>query len=262
MKVFTYEKLGKNGRLGNQLWQIAWQIGSADKCAGAVSVQGDWVYRKYFSLPDYWYERPDGKIVDGGDFFYQELVHWDQSVEKVKEAFSPSAFSLHQLDSRYPLWLLDDNVPKAFIHFRLGDYIQYPGRFPRPSMDYYVKSMELIYQRDPKVRFVGFSDDYNFLSSLKLPYEFYPVRGIPRDVGSKNPDPSDQYDLFLMSMCDYGIVANSTFSWWGAFLGGCEFVTYPSVWFGPELVVRNSMGKDIRTAWKDGIPSSWIEVEC
>ena len=41
-------------------------------------------------------------------------------------------------------------------------------------------------------------------------------------------------DMCLMSMCDYQIMANSTFSWWGAWLSGSERVIGPKMWFGPD----------------------------
>jgi hypothetical protein len=41
-------------------------------------------------------------------------------------------------------------------------------------------------------------------------------------------------DMCLMSMCDYQIMANSTFSWWGAWLSGSEHVIGPKMWFGPD----------------------------
>ena len=41
-------------------------------------------------------------------------------------------------------------------------------------------------------------------------------------------------DMCLMSMCDYQIMANSTFSWWGAWLSGSKHVIGPKMWFGPD----------------------------
>jgi len=40
--------------------------------------------------------------------------------------------------------------------------------------------------------------------------------------------------MCLMSMCDYQIMANSTFSWWGAWLSGSKHVIGPKMWFGPD----------------------------
>ena len=42
------------------------------------------------------------------------------------------------------------------------------------------------------------------------------------------------HDMCLMSMCNYNIIANSTFSWWGAWLAGHNQVIGPKLWFGPD----------------------------
>ena len=41
-------------------------------------------------------------------------------------------------------------------------------------------------------------------------------------------------DMCLMSMCQYQIMANSTYSWWGAWLSNSEHVIAPRLWFGPD----------------------------
>jgi hypothetical protein len=45
-----------------------------------------------------------------------------------------------------------------------------------------------------------------------------------------------EYDMCLMSMCKYHIIANSSFSWWGAWLARSEKVIAPKIWFGSSLM--------------------------
>ena len=64
---------------------------------------------------------------------------------------------------------------------------------------------------------------------------------------------ADWQQMLLMSVCDHNIIANSTFSWWGAYFNTNpqKVVCYPSVWFGPG-VAHNTM---------DLCPESWAKIE-
>ena len=64
---------------------------------------------------------------------------------------------------------------------------------------------------------------------------------------------ADWQQMLLMSVCDHNIIANSTFSWWGAYFNTNpqKVVCYPSVWFGPG-VAHNTM---------DLCPESWAKID-
>lgn len=268
MKSYTYKALGTNGRLGNQLWQIAWQIGSATKDAtlqDQVCVNPDWEYRKYFSIHGGFFSPPEHRIFDGGTLYYQELHHWSHATGLVYDNFQPSQFSVNYLESNYPDWFFDKSVNKTSIHVRAGDYLSYPTRFPVPSNKYYDSAIEMA--GDSKL--VVFSDDIGYAKSKldKLNRDIYYVDGVSRPVEPhrRKGEPEDQWDMFLMTFCEKHIIANSTFSWWGAYLADRtdeHEVYYPSVWFGPDTDARDSRGIDIRKSWVDGIPKKWRKVEC
>ena len=59
-------------------------------------------------------------------------------------------------------------------------------------------------------------------------------------------------DLCLMTMCTYHITANSSFSWWGAWLADSKKVICPSQWFGPPLSEQNDT--------KDLVPDRWMKI--
>ena len=64
----------------------------------------------------------------------------------------------------------------------------------------------------------------------------------------------DWKQLLFMSLCDNFIIANSTFSWWGAYFSTNinKIVCYPSIWFGPNLINKNDT--------KDLCPPEWIKI--
>ena len=104
-----------------------------------------------------------------------------------------------------------------FIHVRRGDYVN-DKRFDICSVDYYKLSLEHF----PKNKtFYIVSDDIEYCKTL----------AIFQDLKNKEFVTLDTLDtLHLMAGCRGGICANSSFSWWGAYLGRREIVTMPRKW--------------------------------
>jgi hypothetical protein len=109
------------------------------------------------------------------------------------------------------------------IHVRRGDYLNLPDHHPTQDMEYYKKAISIV--GSDKTFFI-FSDDirwckenFNFLDNV---------------IYCENNE--DYEDLYLMSLCDDNIIANSSFSWWGAWLNKNESkkVISPKKWFGPS----------------------------
>ena len=136
------------------------------------------------------------------------------------------------------------NCNSVSIHIRRGDYISdqkinnYHGVC---SLDYYHKAINLISKKYSDLTFFIFSDDLKWCKkNLKINW---PVVFIE---GNKNYE-----DLILMSKCHHNIIANSSFSWWGAWLNNNpdKIVIAPKQWF---------VNKSINT--EDLIPESWIKI--
>jgi hypothetical protein len=89
------------------------------------------------------------------------------------------------------------------IHVRRGDYLIRSSPCQVVGMDYYRQAINLF----PDARFLVCSDDLEFCRKFFVGSRFTFSEGN-----------SDEEDLYLMSMCRHQIIANSTFSWWAAYL--------------------------------------------
>ena len=135
------------------------------------------------------------------------------------------------------------------IHVRRGDYLkpkvqEYHGILP---IEYYQKSMAFIESKTSNPFYFIFSDDpawceANLASGLS---NYVLVKG--------NTDSSAWMDMCLMTLCKHHIIANSSFSWWGAWLGSNpdKIVLAPSQWFND--VAMNTSARSL-------IPESWIRI--
>lgn len=109
------------------------------------------------------------------------------------------------------------------IHVRRGDYVT--SIFPTMTKDYYQRAMDYFFKKYSNVFFVVFSDD---ISWAKKYISF--KNGI---FVNWNNGKESYKDMQLMSLCNHNIIANSSFSWWGAWLNRNEDkeIIAPSKWF-------------------------------
>jgi hypothetical protein len=135
------------------------------------------------------------------------------------------------------------------IHIRRGDYVNNPitnmvhGLCP---LDYYQNAVELITKTIPNCHFYIFSDDPSWaIENLKLDY--------PTTIVNHNNSSTNYEDLRLMSLCSHNIIANSSFSWWGAWLNtnSDKIVIAPKKWYNDNLLNAQTV---------DLIPDKWIRI--
>ncbi|WP_256006479.1 alpha-1,2-fucosyltransferase [Pedobacter deserti] len=134
------------------------------------------------------------------------------------------------------------------VHVRRGDYVHHPEfskTFGFIGLEYYDSAIAEIEERYPDARYFVFTDDPAWVKvNLKLkPNTVY--------VENNGPD-ADIDDLHLMSLCAHNIIANSSFSWWGAWLNNNsqKIVIAPKKWF------KNQPEWDT----KDLLPDSWLAI--
>lgn len=131
------------------------------------------------------------------------------------------------------------------IHVRRGDYQSNPivkKQFGSCSQDYYLKAVNKIQTEIKNAKFFIFGDDISWIkNNLKLPSNSVFVS----DLNLK-----DAEELVLMSHCQHNIIANSSFSWWAAWLNQnpTKVVIAPTPWFDTIKYDRELL------------PSSWIQL--
>lgn len=142
--------------------------------------------------------------------------------------------------SRKPIINLKETINSfensVAIHFRLGDY---PTKI---GMEYYTTALESMYRKYPDLHLFIFSDE-KVSGRLLGQYSFTNISGDPCRLPHE--------DMYLMSLCKHHIIANSQFSWWGAWLGKTpgQTVITPNNWF-----VQYETTGDI-------IPPNWIQIK-
>ena len=141
----------------------------------------------------------------------------------------------------------------ASIHFRLGDYKKLAHIYPILGRSYYVDAISLILSKDKDIKdFLYFCERKEMveIETDVIPF----LQSVFPDVKFiKCPDHlMDWQEMILMSCCKHNIIANSTFSWWGAYLNlqRNKIVTYPKQWFQEKA--------DINT--RDLCPPTWFSI--
>jgi hypothetical protein len=262
---YSFQNLGKAGRLGNQLWQIAWVYSQAKKNLGCGRIPSDWDYRHIFNVPEDMYGAPVvsgiNSNIDGGLEYFQELDYWNGLHDDIWDMFQPS-LEASERTIDYVGEHYDGMISGCSIHHRRGDYLNHPNHFPIPTEKYYQRSMEIALWGNPDTIFYVFSDNIDqikfeysnsdFTDKLIKSGQIVFFEGTPRPVEliDRIGEPKDWLDLFAMRLCSQHIIANSTFSWWAAFLSDDESPFVPDVWFGNHTDVA-------RIPWKRMIPLEW-----
>ncbi len=164
--------------------------------------------------------------------FWQCEKYFNKNKSSIKTELSKNWIS------KFPLYksIIGENA--VSLHIRRTDYVHSNGYHPVQPIDYYKNAIELI--GDYNKIFV-FSDDIEWcIENLKF-----------RDVIFVK-DTTHIDDLWMMSLCKNNIIANSSFSWWGAWLNDNidKKVIAPSNWFGEMANIES----------KDIIPDSWIKI--
>lgn len=280
------------GRLGNNMLQIAAAIGYARKygyqwAADPNSGLGEPFSAIHKIFPNLPKQHPKGVR-------YHEHPHGICKIHNV--SYDLCHFDYHPIPDLGPDVMLtgffqswkyfegqDEEIKQVFklphvegyedyvsIHVRRGDYVQHSGSFPPVTKEWVYSAMGMFAiglghktQGINARKFIFFSDDIQWCK------EFTTVQFMERmesgHIHHVKPEDltiefsegrNELQDLSLMASCGHHIIANSTFSWWAAYLGHNpdRIVVTPSAetWFGPTAGVKRPV--------VDLLPKGWIQI--
>ena len=249
--------------LGNQMFQYAFYL--AMRAKGRIAsintciITRNIVHNGFELCEDFEIDRKDLKIFDGGRFAGGVTIFISRYVgllcySENNGVFDENAFSTHKplirgywQDERYFLDI-EEEVRRAFIfknidddnlalgermskensvalHIRRGDYLNYP-QLQICTPFYYRRAIAMVKEKVVNPIFYVFSDD------LEWSEEFIKEQGVDYYMVSLNRGRNSYKDMYLMTRCHHNIIANSSFSWWGAWLGAQEgrIVICPNEW--------------------------------
>jgi hypothetical protein len=205
-------------------------------------------FRNYFNDKGFCYKADFWKQVDGCylDGLWQTEQYFLQHRSSLLKLFSAEN-SLSE-DS---LWLkeqIQKSENTVSVHIRRGDYIQNPRTLKLHGVldkSYYFHSMSDLKSKFKNPVYYIFSDEIEW---VKAAFDDWPFQMVFVDDFSTK---KAHEDMILMSLCKHNIIANSSYSWWGAWLNknGYKQVIAPLNWFA-------GLKKDT----KDLIPGSWTRM--
>lgn len=260
--TIIFPHLGRAGRLGNQLWQVASTIGIATKRGDQAQLPEDWDYRPYFRIPDEFFGPQEGidastlvpHIDPRAAVYLQDYSLWSHIKDEIKAWFWPSDMAFAALAHKNYLLYFSLARPVLAVQVRRGDNVVDPGTpdkhlyHPLRPLPYYIEGMDLA---EPYASIAVFSDDPEWCRD-HLPADYY-SDGITRPKEHlpeyKESHPADWIDLFMMASADKHIIGNSTYGYWGAMLSKNESPFYPMPWFGPKLDYINA-GLMFPASWR------------
>jgi hypothetical protein len=201
---------------------------------------------KYIHIPE-----EDNVMFRG---YFQSHKYFEDQFENVCKIIKLND-SLNDVNTQYMsnTKYLDVDVS---VHFRWGDYKQLTDYHPILPMTYYRDALLYVNEKREIKKILCFcekEDMVNIMNCIKYTLDETPeLKNIIVEMVENNIP--DYKQMLMMSLCKHNIIANSTFSWWGAYFNKNtdKIVCYPETWFGP-------LNKSDVT---DLFPESWKMIKC
>ena len=263
--MIGFNHLGIIGRLGNQMFQYAALRGIADKHGYDFTIpesdfNDEWNDHQLFEVFDLPNLKNRGRVSD--KFLQERQFNYDpELVEQCPDDvslygyFQTERYFSHIADSIKEDFTFKKDVVEncqevmeelsepIALHVRRTDYVEKSQDHPPCSMKYYHEALKRFHEKRPVVIF---SDDVKWCKEQDI---FKPDRFLVSETDN------NVYDMCMMTMCDDYIIANSSFSWWGAWLSHNPDPTViaPKKWFGDTGYTAKNNTEDI-------CPDRWVRI--
>jgi Glycosyl transferase family 11 len=242
------------GRMGNNLFQVGIALSLAAKFKTACHYAPSAPCLNCFELPDAKYstERGSKEYSQYKFNFNEEFLNLTDDTRLDGYFQSPKYLDKELIKRNFKFKKEIDDKTKPFIvpgktiglHVRRGDYLGIQHAHPVCSMEYYKQCLE----EAGDGRVLVFSDDLDWCRANFCGDRYRFI------------DLDEQASLCLMTKVDCMIIANSTFSWWGAYLNENKDakIFCPKKWFGDTLPYR-AADINLENCIKDLFPPEWIK---
>ena len=177
--------------------------------------------------------------------YWQSFRYFDSIRDELVTEIQPIAgISLH-----YQAYLEKiRSSSSAMVHVRRGDYVHLPVAAKVHGflgLDYYQMGMDILLASDPATQFFVFSDDLAW-AKANLPHQDKITF-----IQSANSATDPVQELFLMTQCHKHLIANSSLSWWGAWLSNHS---------NSQVIAPLQWTNDINKNWNDLLPDQWQRI--
>jgi hypothetical protein len=180
--------------------------------------------------------------------YFQSPLYWRGHEDEIRADLAPSRLPLDgQIQTLLERLQRDDSVA---LHVRRGDYLTTERELHHVCSDaYYERALRFVHERVSGAKVYVFSDDPAWCRA-----RFAQSQATVVDLAASKAEPA--LDLYLMSRCRHHIISNSTYSWWGAWLGTSDrqIVCAPDRWFNDATMSA--------VALRDTVPPAWHRIPC
>ena len=267
--MIGFNALGRMGRLGNQMFQYAALKGIARNIGADITIphhqdavddgignmlrtelfdsfdlntnvgllnggKSPVVHERHFHYDEeMFYQCPDNVSLQG---YFQTEKYFRHIKAEIHDDFTFKDEILNPCKEM--IKTVDDPIA---LHVRRTDYVTNSANHPPCTLEYYGEALKHF---DDDRNVIVFSDDPAWCDEQELFSD-------DRFLISENDD--NRVDLCLMSLCNDFIIANSSFSWWGAWLANKGKVVAPKQWFGTDGYTKDHDTKDV-------VPDGWTRI--